>query len=140
MANVRFAALAVWMAAAATAPSGATVISLTFDDGSTDHVLAGRMLDERGLKGTFYVNSAQLGSSNWYMTRADVDALYARGHEIGGHTLSHPDLITISMSTAASEICDDRRNLVNFGYKPESFAYPFGSHNAAVKGIVRGER
>jgi peptidoglycan/xylan/chitin deacetylase (PgdA/CDA1 family) len=130
-------ASSAWNVPAARAAAASTVVSLTFDDGSADQALAGRMLGERGLKGTFYINSAQLGSSSWYMTRAQVDALRAAGHEIGGHTLSHPALDTIASTEAVRQICDDRANLVAWGYDPVSFAYPFGSYNAAIQSMVR---
>ena len=132
------AALILGVAWGPRAEAAQTVVSLTFDDGSADHALAGRMLDQRGLKGTFYVNSSQLGSSGWYMTRADVDALYAHGHEIGGHTLDHLALDTIVSTEVVHQVCDDRRNLIAWGYAPDSFAYPFGSHDAAVESAVRG--
>ena len=102
------AALILGVAWGPRAEAAQTVVSLTFDDGSADHALAGRMLDQRGLKGTFYVNSSQLGSSGWYMTRADVDALYAHGHEIGGHTLDHLALDTIVSTEVVHQVCDDR--------------------------------
>ena len=43
------------------------------------------------MRGTFYLISGYLGH-NGYLTRAQAHTLDAAGHEIGGHTVSHPSL------------------------------------------------
>jgi peptidoglycan/xylan/chitin deacetylase (PgdA/CDA1 family) len=123
--------------AASTAPRSALAVSLTFDDGSAGQAQAGQILASRGLKGTFYVNSAQLGTSGFYMTLADVQALAAAGHEVGGHTLHHVDLTTVTATEARRQVCEDRAQLAAWGLDPASFAYPFGRFNDPVKGFVR---
>ncbi len=52
------------------------------------------------------------------------------GHEIGGHTLTHVDLVTVPATEARRQICDDRAALVAMGFPVTSFAYPFGSTDA----------
>ncbi|MGZ4335179.1 MAG: polysaccharide deacetylase family protein [Gaiellaceae bacterium] len=39
-----------------------TVLSLTFDDGTADHLPVVRLLAERGIGATFYLNSNRVGS------------------------------------------------------------------------------
>jgi peptidoglycan/xylan/chitin deacetylase (PgdA/CDA1 family) len=116
-----------------------TVVSLSFDDGSADQPLAAQLLNQRGIKATFYINSAMLGSSGWYMALSDVQALAAAGHEIGGHTLHHLDLPTITSTSAYSEVCDDRTNIIKLGLNPNpvSFAYPYGDYNPTVEAIPK---
>ncbi|MBI4424424.1 MAG: polysaccharide deacetylase family protein [Elusimicrobia bacterium] len=116
---------------------GTTVVSLTFDDGTADHDLARRILDARGLKATFYVNSAQLGRSGYYMTLAEARAIQAGGHEIGGHTLDHLNLTTLSPGERRRQICEDRDQLLRWGFDPIAFAYPFGAHDAPTRTDVR---
>lgn len=118
--------------------SSPAIVSLTFDDGTSSQPQAAAALDARGLKGTFYVNSAMLGTSGWYMTLNDVRGLAAAGHEIGGHTLHHAHLTTLTTDQAQSEICADRQNLLSWGFQPTDFAYPFGEYDASVESIVRG--
>ena len=69
-----------------------TVVSLTFDDGHASHFSTLPMLASHGMVGTFYINSAMVGSSTYYMTWAQIHALAAAGNEIGGHTLHHANL------------------------------------------------
>jgi peptidoglycan/xylan/chitin deacetylase (PgdA/CDA1 family) len=120
----------------AAAASPRTTISLTFDDGNANQLSAVSALNANGMKGTFYVVSGWVGAPG-YLTRGDLDTLKSRGHEIGGHTVNHPDLPTLSSGEAARQICNDRQTLTSWGYTVRSFAYPFASSNRAVEKTVR---
>lgn len=113
-----------------------TYVSLTFDDASADQMPALPMLAARGMNATFYANSAQVGSSAYYMTWSQLDQVAAAGNEIGGHTLHHADVTTLTPAAMTTEICDDRQALIARGYDPVSFAYPFAKYNAASRGTV----
>lgn len=139
----RFASAAWWALLlgslgppACRAEGGRTVVSLTFDDGTADHSLGSQILAQRGLRGTFFVNSAQIGTSGYYLTLSQLRAIAAGGHEIGGHTLHHLDLVTLSPAERTRQICSDRDKLVEWGFAPSSFAYPFGSYDAAAQRTV----
>ena len=114
-----------------------TVVSLTFDDGQASHYSTLPMLQSRGMKGTFYINSDLVGDSSYYMTWPQIQELYAAGNEIGGHTLTHVNLNNVSVSTATREVCDDRTNLVDRGLGPvTSFAYPYAAANSTSQSVV----
>ncbi len=114
-----------------------TLVSLTFDDGTADHLLGARMLEERGFKGTFYVNSARIGASGLYLTLSDLRAISAAGHEIAGHTLHHLNVARLSEAERRREICEDRSQLRSWGFDAVSFAYPFGASSEAAEATVR---
>ena len=118
------ALLGVLAPAANAAPN--TVVTLTFDDGMADAYQAGAMLSNHGMQGTFFINSGPIGTTG-YMTRAQLDALAAAGHEIGGHTVTHADLKTLSLDEAKRQICNDRMALLGWGFQVTSFAYPYSS-------------
>jgi peptidoglycan/xylan/chitin deacetylase (PgdA/CDA1 family) len=111
-------------------------ISFTFDDGVADQLQGQQLLEKYGMVGTFYINSANIGLPG-FMTRADLDTLKARGHEIGGHTVSHRDLLTLSPDEQNRQICMDRSTLLSWGYAVTSFAYPFVAFNATTKAIAQ---
>ena len=113
-----------------------TVVSLTFDDGNADQLTAAQIMNNVGLDGTFYITSGVINSPN-YLTVANLQGLAANGHEIAGHTVTHPDLVTLPSDEATRQVCNDRVNLTNWGFAVTSFAYPFASSNAATEGIVR---
>jgi len=86
------------------------------------------MLEARGISG-------KLGLSG-RLTAAQVRALQDAGHEIGGHTLTHPRLTTLSADEQRREICNDRVALLNQGFRVTSFAYPFGDKDSVTRQLV----
>lgn len=139
---VRAAALLLLTGAAIAVPGAAhaatsTVVTLGFDDGVKDQFTNARpLLQSHGMHGTFYINSGQTNLTN-SMTQADIAALAADGDEIGGHTVDHADLTTLSSDDAEREVCNDRVTLLGWGFAVKNFAYPYGTENAAVEQIVR---
>lgn len=113
-----------------------TVVSLTFDDGNADQLPAAQTLQAAGMKGTFYIPSGFVDSPD-YLTRADLTAIAGMGHEIGGHTVTHPDLTTLPSDEAKRQICDDRVNLTNWGFRVTSFAYPFAAATADSEALAQ---
>ncbi|UPT75283.1 MAG: polysaccharide deacetylase family protein [Elusimicrobiota bacterium] len=113
----RFAARAVVLAAALAGAraSAGTVVSLNFDDNTATHRIAQRLLDERGMKGSFYINTQYIGTSGYYLSRADLSSLAAGGHEIAGHTLTHQILTNVSAAEARRQACNDRTTLQSWG-------------------------
>ena len=58
--------------------------------------------------------------------------------EIGGHTMRHPPLDTLTREDAEREIAGGRRELVEMiGRDVTTFAYPFGRHGGRVPDLVR---
>jgi peptidoglycan/xylan/chitin deacetylase (PgdA/CDA1 family) len=111
----------------ASAHAAPTVVTFTFDDGIKSQNIAKTQLAAHGMKGTFFINTGKLNSSDYYMNSLDVDALAAAGNEIGGHTFSHPWLPDLDAAGQRHEICDDAATLRNRGYTVTSFAYPHGA-------------
>ena len=129
--------IAAVLPGAAPASTPGLVVSLTFDDGYANHATAAApILAAHGMQGTFFVPSGFVGSSG-YMTWSQVSALAAAGNEIGGHTVDHPDLTSVSAAQARQEICADRNTLLQQGLSVTDFAYPYGKINAAVESIVQ---
>ena len=104
------------------------MVSLSFDDGWDTQQAAQSALASHGMVGTFYVNSGLIGAPG-RLTWAQLDAFNAAGNEIGGHTVDHPDLTTMSAADAQAEICNDRTTILNHGFIDNSFAYPFGGYD-----------
>lgn len=115
-----------------------TTVSLTFDDGQASHATTWPLLQARGMRGTFYINSGLVGSSSYYMNWSQIHDIGAAGNEIGGHTLTHADLTSVSTSTATQEVCNDRQALIAQGFAPVvSFAYPYAAYNPTAEQVVQ---
>jgi peptidoglycan-N-acetylglucosamine deacetylase len=67
-------------------------VSLTYDDGSADHLDAAMPdLERHGLRGTFFVATRLKSEWSCFEQRpAEWRAAATRGHEIGNHTQYHP--------------------------------------------------
>ena len=67
---------------------------LTFDDGGVSAALhISDLLDEFGWKAHFLVTAGRIGTSG-FVDRGQVRELAARGHLIGSHSWSHPDIMS----------------------------------------------
>ena len=109
---------------AAHAAISPTTVSLTFDDSNADQLPAEQTMKAAGLHGTFYTVSGWIGMPS-YLTLANLQQIAADGNEIAGHTINHPDLPTLDPQEQLREVCNDRVNLINWGFQPTDFAYPF---------------
>ncbi|GAA3891178.1 hypothetical protein GCM10022381_36370 [Leifsonia kafniensis] len=114
-----------------------TAVTLSFDDANADQTAAVSILNAAGLKGTFYIPSGFVGAAG-YLTRAQLTSMANSGHEIGGHTVNHADLTTVTAAEASRQVCTDRATLTSWGFAVTSFAYPFASVNAAAEAAVKG--
>jgi len=111
------------------------VVTLTFDDGTADQLAAARILHRYGMAGTFFIITGAVGARH-YMTRADLRQLAANGDEIGGHTVSHLDLVNTTLAEARRQVCAGRDILTRWSFRVTSFAYPDGAASRAVAAIV----
>ena len=73
--------------------NAAPLVSFTFDDApDTAYTNGAAILEQHGLRGTFYIATGILGDADRHwrvIDRTQVRALYDQGHEIGCHTFSH---------------------------------------------------
>ncbi|MFC4440019.1 MULTISPECIES: polysaccharide deacetylase family protein [Natrialbaceae] len=105
---------------------------ITFDDGLLSTVeYALPVLEDYEVTATHYIIPGLLGEhfeGEHVMTRDDVVDLQRRDQEIGAHSMTHPDLTTVSHSRARTELDESRRILAEItGDPPHSFAYPSGA-------------
>jgi hypothetical protein len=114
-----------------------TVVSLTFDDADANQMTAAAILQANGQAGTFYIVSGYVGASG-YLSQANLSSLAAAGHEIGGHTVTHPDLTTLPPDEVQRQVCTDRSTLLGWGFAVRSFAYPFAASTPADEAAVAG--
>lgn len=119
-----------------TWPDGRQVaVSLSFDDARLSQVDAGiPMLDEYGVKATFYLNPAPMRERLEGWKKA-----VAAGHEIGNHSTTHPcsgnyfwvgkgnELENFSMDNMRKNLLECNKILKDeLGVNATAFAYPCG--------------
>ncbi len=116
-------------------------ITFSYDDGVTQDIRLIELLNKYNLKCTFNLNSELLGKkgilirqnqqiSHYKIHKDDVKYIYGE-HEIAVHTLTHPNLTTISNEDEIiRQVEQDRINLSELaGYEICGMAYPGGGVN-----------
>ncbi|HUC20978.1 MAG TPA: polysaccharide deacetylase family protein, partial [Candidatus Polarisedimenticolaceae bacterium] len=63
-----------------------------------------------------------------------INKFKTAGHELGSHTITHPDLTTLTTTQVNNELSQSKTYLQNtFGVPINYFATPYGAYNKAVK-------
>ena len=119
--------------------SGHAVVTLGFDDGTQDQYdNAFPMLQAHGMVATFFLNTGPiLAGDPTHMTFGELTTMFNAGNEITGHTVDHANIQPLSIADAEAEVCTDRNTLIDHGFHPDSFAYPFGSFDGVSEQVVR---
>ncbi len=116
-------------------------VTFRFDDGLKEqYTNAAPILDAAGFKGEFYIITHQIFDNGYtgYMSKTQVQDLFARGHEIGAHTQTHPHLTTLSAAQQQQEISGSRQDLLGWNVGAVlSFSYPFGEYDSSTIQIVK---
>lgn len=112
--------------------NNAPLVSFTFDDvPASAYTNGGAILEQHGVRGTFYIATGTLGAidRHWRVIDGDqVRALYDRGHEIGCHTFSHIAVDQLDANEMDEELRRNRASLHELcaGIEIRNFCYPFG--------------
>jgi len=120
---------------------------VSFDDGYEDQIRAAEILENAGGRGTFFVVPGLLGEqmpgagcwNRWkLMSPGQIRELSARGHEMGGHSLTHPGpLDQLEPMARRKEISACRARLEELlGRDVNGFSYPHGGINRKVQSDV----
>ncbi|WP_307266669.1 polysaccharide deacetylase family protein [Labrys wisconsinensis] len=118
------------------------LVSFSFDDIPVSAAATGaRMLEEAGVRGTFFVATSLFGRStdHWRVAEADsVAALARRGHEIGLHTHAHVPVVALDAAAFHSDMGECRRILSDLvpGRLLQNFAYPYGYASLVHRAIL----
>ncbi|WP_254623910.1 polysaccharide deacetylase family protein [Myxococcus sp. CA033] len=117
------------------------MVTITLDDGwSTQYDKARPALNARNIPATYALITQAL-AQGWggYMSTAQVQTLVAEGNGIASHTLTHPDLTTLSAPEILSELRDSRDWLVdNLGLASvPDFVIPYGRYDSTVLAAIR---
>jgi peptidoglycan/xylan/chitin deacetylase (PgdA/CDA1 family) len=115
-------------------------LAITFDDGYRGNAtIAAPILERHGQRACFFVTTQFIGSDYvpWWdaekqiqvpwMSWDQVRSLRKKGHDIGSHTQTHPDLGVIARDDARREVEGGSSRLDSeLGEHSGLFAYPFG--------------
>lgn len=124
---------------AGTVPLPKKPVILTVDDGYRDfYEDALPILQKYQAKASLYVIHNRLDTKD-YLTTPQLREVIASGLvEVGSHTVSHPDLRTVSLAQQRVEILDSKRLLEeDFGITITTFAYPLGRWDEGALSLAK---
>jgi len=113
-------------------------VAITFDDCYRDNLFAARVMAEYRLPGCFFIPTGPIGTDQVFpwdhdlkrmpnLHWQDIHEMAGLGHEIGSHTITHPNMAAIPAEQARRELFDSKKTLEdNLGRPVRWFAYPFG--------------
>lgn len=108
----------------------------SWDDASKLDLKLADLLENYGIKGTFFVTTGDVGSE---ISLDDLRYL-SEIHEVGAHTITHPYLTNLSLDAARKEILDSGKFLsekLELPLDRMPFAYPYGRYSREHVEIVK---
>ncbi len=115
----------------------AGAVTLTLDDGYvSEYTLGIPALESRGFRGTFFVITGLVQTpAQRYCSWDNWRDAASRGHEIGSHTKTHPDLTTLTHDQMVDEVAGSKTVIDGqiTSQKCTTFAYPYGEMNSDVQ-------
>lgn len=107
--------------------------TMSYDDGVVADRRLVKIMSDRGVKGTFNINSVWL-DHNGRVTKDELRSLYLNsGMEIAAHGLYHLHIASLSDPQIIKEVVDDRKNLEAItGKIVRGMAYAYGEFNDRV--------
>jgi len=110
------------------------IITSSWDDGHKLDLKLGELLSKYGIRGTFYIPKKYTKEP---LTEAQIIEL-SNYHEIGAHTLTHPELDKINIVDTRREILGSKEYLESIlGKNVKMFCYPRGKYNEEIKNLVK---
>jgi len=108
------------------------IVSVSFDDGwANQYKNAYPVMQQDGLIGTYNIISGELTDQPDYMSVTMLKNLLSSGNEIASHSVTHPDLTTVSPTALVTEMSQSQATLQQtLGVPITDFAYPYGAYNA----------
>ncbi|MCX4527584.1 polysaccharide deacetylase family protein [Streptomyces sp. NBC_01551] len=108
-------------------PAGEKVVFLTFDDGAEKDPEFLKMAADLKLPISMFLTDNVASSDYGHFEKLRDNG---SGSTINNHTLTHPNLRTLSFAAQKKEICGQQDRLQQrFGHRPPLFRPPFGNYN-----------
>jgi peptidoglycan/xylan/chitin deacetylase (PgdA/CDA1 family) len=106
-------------------PTKEKIVFLTFDDGAEKDPKFVTMMRELKIPFTMFLTDAAIRADYGYFK-----PLQGLGDAIQNHTLTHPNMRTLSASAQKAEICGQQKKLkAEYGTAPRLFRPPYGNWN-----------
>ncbi len=112
------------------------IVTFVFDDGNeTDYTVARDIFKAQGEVACTAVVTDWVNTKN-YLSVSQLHELRQDGWEIMGHTVSHPNLRSLSESQIEDELSRSKEALEGWGLPVRNLVYPYNKNNETVRRIA----
>jgi peptidoglycan/xylan/chitin deacetylase (PgdA/CDA1 family) len=112
------------------------LVTFVLDDGNdTDYLLGKKIFADQGAVACSAVTTDRIGTP-YHMTPDQIVDLQAAGWEIMGHTLSHPNLNSLTALQLEDELLRSKTVLEGMGVTVNNIVYPYNKNNEQVREIT----
>ena len=112
------------------------LVSFVFDDGNdTDYLVGKEIFASHGAVASSALTTSFLNTDD-HMTTAQAKALQDAGWEIMAHTVSHPNLRSLSLSELEDELSRSKSELQSNGLVINNIVYPYNKSDDAVRSVA----
>lgn len=109
------------------------VVFITIDDGAEKDPEFVAMMKDLKVPVTMFLTDAAIRANYAYF-----EPLLSQGHGLANHTLTHPNLRTLSADAQRREICGQQEKLAKqYGIRPRLFRPPYGNWNEATRAAAK---
>ena len=115
-------------------------VVISLDDCHVSDLRASKLLHKHGFKGIFYMPSSQVRNTILLSLKEVKEGIISLGHELGGHTVSHPmDLKLVTDDAKLKFEIENNQMLCEMLMKSpvKKFCYPRGRHDERVRKAVK---
>jgi peptidoglycan/xylan/chitin deacetylase (PgdA/CDA1 family) len=92
-------------------------------------------MKQAGYAATVYISTRNT-TFDGYMNWDDIALVAKEGWEIGAHTYTHPNLTKLTDEEIVGEFEISNDDYLQHGYRPTSFATPFGAYDDRVLEVI----
>jgi peptidoglycan/xylan/chitin deacetylase (PgdA/CDA1 family) len=113
------------------------IITVEFDDGwESVYTQALPVLQQYGIPTTQYIIAGEFNNPD-YMSYKQVVSLKKAGHDIGSHTVTHPNLTTLDDTQLLKELAGSKNALEKIQPNVDDLAVPYGATNPNVTNFIK---
>ena len=119
-------------------PAASVHTVVSFDDGDEScYTMAAPALEERGMRGEFFVVTGWIGRPG-FLTAHQLRDLHRRGHGIHSHSRSHPRLSALTAPEIEQDLAGSKADLEDLlGQPVTQLSIPGGAYDERVIEIAR---
>ncbi|HEX9021870.1 MAG TPA: polysaccharide deacetylase family protein, partial [Nitrospirota bacterium] len=119
------------------AATSVPLLTFVFDDGNeTDYTIAREVFADEGAVACAAITTGWIDAGN-HLTAAQIIALRDAGWEIMSHTVSHPNLRSLTAAEIETELSKSKNALEALGVTIHNLVYPYNKSNEQVRQIAR---